>query len=731
MPISCHNRRKLGPVLIVCPTTVMHQWVREFHNWAPTFRVAVLHGSGSYTGSKKSKLIHAIANANGGVLVTSYSGIRIYRESLTLYSWDYVILDEGHKIRNPQSEITRLCKEYTTCHKIILSGSPIQNNLQELWSLFDFIYPGKLGALPVFLEQFSVPITQGGYTNASKIQVQTAYKCACVLRETIGPYLLRRLKADVKINLPNKNEQVLFCKLTPIQEDLYTNFLRSEHVGKILTHTLNSFAGLTFLKKICNHPDIYTGDPSALLAMQGNLDMMKKTSEEYGHVRRSGKLKVVSELLKVWRKQGHRTLLFTQSRKMMFIFEKFVQNHGYTYMKMDGGTAISSRQGLIARFNQDESIFVFLLTTKVGGLGINLTGANRVIIYDPDWNPSTDIQARERAWRIGQTKNVTVYRLLTSGTIEEKMYQRQIFKTYLTNKILKDPKQSRFFKSNQLMDLFTYTPGHKNTTETGSIFASRNVEITKSDVKERAKQMKQAIIEDNASGNSEGHSKKKGKKGKKRKSCKVKVDGEDIDSVVGVSSYETTDPAETNTADQDDTFTLAKIFNSSSVHSALQHDTIVGETHHDITLVEEEANRVATQAAKALIKSRNEIRKKKSAITTSDSSAPKRPKFGNKSIGSNSNGSGSSVILKKIRERNGLDEPVTDDVKNKNYSLIAQLRVFISSKEGMVTTAQVISEFQSKVSVPDNAIFKSLLMELCTFKRKHDVGYWHLREKFK
>ena len=704
----------------------MHQWVKEFHNWAPTFRVAVLHGSGSYTGAKKSKLIHTIANASGGVLVTSYSGIRIYRDYLTLYSWDYVILDEGHKIRNPQSEITRLCKEYTTCHKIILSGSPIQNNLQELWSLFDFIYPGKLGELQVFLEQFSVPITQGGYTNASKIQVQTAYKCACVLRETIGPYLLRRLKSDVKINLPNKNEQVLFCKLTPVQEELYTNFLRSEHVGKILTHTLNSFAGLTFLKKICNHPDIFTGDPSALLAMRGNLDMTKENSTEYGSVRRSGKMKVVSELLKVWKNQGHRALLFTQSRKMMYIFEKFVQNVGYSYMKMDGGTAISSRQGLITRFNEDESIFVFLLTTKVGGLGINLTGANRVIIYDPDWNPSTDIQARERSWRIGQTKNVTVYRLLTSGTIEEKMYQRQIFKTYLTNKILKDPKQSRFFKSNQLLDLFTYTPGHK-TTETGSIFASRNVEITKKEVKERAKQMKEALIEESPSGNGERKSKKKGKK---RKSCKV--DGEDISSVVGMSSYQPPDPNETNnnSDDKDDTFTLAKVFTSASVHSALQHDTIVGEKHQDITLIEEEASRVANQAAKALIKSRNEIRKK-SSNDTNGSPVAKRPKFGNKSNGLNNGGESSSDLLKKMRQRNGLDEPLEDNVKNKNLSLISQLRLFINSRDGIVTTAQVISEFKTKVSVPDNAVFKKLLMELCTFKRKDKTGYWHLRAKFK
>lgn len=657
-----------------------------------------------------------IANANGGVLVTSYSGIRIYREFLTLYNWDYVILDEGHKIRNPHSEVTQFVKEFSTCHRLILSGCPIQNNLQELWSLFDFIYPGKLGELPIFLEQFSVPITQGGYANASKVQVQTAYKCACILRETIGPYLLRRLKCDVNIKLPNKNEQVLFCKLTPLQEELYTNFLRSDHVGKILTHSVNSFAGLNFLKKISNHPDIYTGDPSALIAMKGDLQTVKEGSEEYGHVKRSGKMKVLAELLKVWKKQEHRVLLFTQSRKMLYIFEKYVQKVGYSYMRMDGATAISSRQGLIARFNEDPSIFVFLLTTKVGGLGINLTGANRVIIYDPDWNPSTDIQARERSWRIGQTKNVTIYRLLTSGTVEEKMYQRQIFKTYLTNKILKDPKQSRFFKSSQLLDLFTYTPGHKDSTETGSIFSSRNVEITKKDVKHRVKALKEGNVDDHSDVNGDHTNSKKS--GKKRKKSMVTVDGEDLgDAVVEMSVYKSAQP-EPAEEDRDDTFTLAKIFRSSNIHSALQHDTLVGDAHQDVTLIEEEAAKVATQAAQALIKSRNNLMK---------NNATKPPKFG-KSSQSSENSSAS--LLKKIRQRNGLEEPISDEKKGKNLGLITQLRKFITARQGVVTTAQVISEFQNKIAVLDNAVFKSLLQQLCTFKRKNNIGYWHLKGEF-
>ncbi|KAL8186659.1 UNVERIFIED_CONTAM: hypothetical protein K2H54_003756 [Gekko kuhli] len=175
---------------------------------------------------------------------------------------------------------------------------------------------------------------------------------------------------------------------------------------------------------------------------------------------------------------GHYKSVHAVYPRMLHILEAFLKQKSYSYLKMDGTTAVGSRQPLVARYNEDTSIFVFLLTTRVGGLGINLTGADRVIIYDPDWNPSTDTQARERAWRIGQTKEVTVYRLLTAGTIEEKIYHRQIFKQFLTNRVLKDPKQRRFFKPNDLYELFTLTsPDGTQGTETSAIFAGTGSDI--------------------------------------------------------------------------------------------------------------------------------------------------------------------------------------------------------------------------------------------------------------
>uniref|UniRef100_A0A673T3G5 ERCC excision repair 6, chromatin remodeling factor n=1 Tax=Suricata suricatta TaxID=37032 RepID=A0A673T3G5_SURSU len=431
---SNYRFKGLGPTIIVCPTTVMHQWVKEFHTWWPPFRVAILHETGSYT-HKKEKLIRDIAHCHG-ILITSYSYIRLMQDDISRHDWHYVILDEGHKIRNPNAAVTLACKQFRTPHRIILSGSPMQNNLRELWSLFDFIFPGKLGTLPVFMEQFSVPITMGGYSNASPVQVKTAYKCACVLRDTINPYLLRRMKSDVKmsLSLPDKNEQVLFCRLTEEQHKVYQNFIDSKEVYRILNGDMQVFSGLVALRKICNHPDLFSGGPKNLRGIPDD----ELEEDQFGYWKRSGKMIVVESLLKIWHKQGQRVLLFSQSRQMLDILEVFLRAQKYSYLKMDGTTAIASRQPLITRYNE----------------------------------------ARERAWRIGQKKQVTVYRLLTAGTIEEKIYHRQIFKQFLTNRVLKDPKQRRFFKSNDLYELFTLTsPDASQSTETSAIFAGTGSDV--------------------------------------------------------------------------------------------------------------------------------------------------------------------------------------------------------------------------------------------------------------
>lgn len=452
-----YSEKLNGSVIILAPTTVLRQWHREFRAWWPRFRVRILHHSEDrgklQTNGKRRRqtegkfnprpIVEEVVSEKHGVLITSYEQVRKTPE-IFLDRFEYVVADEGHKMKSPDAEITLTCKRFNTPHRIIVSGSPLQNHLKELWSLFDFVYPGKLGTLPVFNEQFVVPITMGGYSTASKTHVHTAYKCSLKLRDLISPFLLRRMKKDVAKQLPEKTEQILFVKLTEDQRAKYKKFLASRFVRQVLHGKLNLLYGITALRKICNHCDIplHKNDTDkdiygsaydrAILRTDATASKRVKPAEEedepddYGNWKRAGKMIVLDRVLRAWHEAGSRVLLFSQTRTMLDILEKFVQMRGYSYQLMDGTTPVGSRMDLIDKFNLDETVFVFLLTTRVGGLGVNLTGADRVVLYDPDWNPSTDLQARERAWRIGQTRPVTVYRLVTTGTIEEKIYHRQV-----------------------------------------------------------------------------------------------------------------------------------------------------------------------------------------------------------------------------------------------------------------------------------------------------------------
>lgn len=468
----------LGPSIIVAPATVIYQWVSHFHFWCPYLRVAVLHNSGSHIGNH-NKLIRDIHHSHG-ILLISYAGVVKYSKDLLTHKWHYIILDEGHKIRNPDTQVSKHIKQFKTAHRLLITGSPMQNSLQELWSLFDFMRPGLLGTHNAFMEHFAHPITTGGYANATELQEATALEIAKALKNLITPYMLRRTKAEVQehIKLPEKNEQVLFCALSQEQRDLYMGYLMGSTVRSILDKEsrygdpirARVLVAISTLRKICNHPDLYLHEM--------NDEEEPFLNESFGHWKRSGKMCVVNSLLKIWQKQGHRTLIFSQSRAMICLLEQYLQHHDFKYLKMDGSVAIGQRQNLIKTFNENSEYLVFLSTTRVGGLGVNLTGADRVIIYDPDWNPATDNQAKERAWRIGQERNVTVYRLLSAGTIEEKIYQRQIFKHFLGNRILVDPNQKNVLTTSTLQGLFTLEePNRDGETETASLFKHTKVNI--------------------------------------------------------------------------------------------------------------------------------------------------------------------------------------------------------------------------------------------------------------
>jgi DNA excision repair protein ERCC-6 len=683
---ALHYSNKLKrPVIVVAPATLLRQWVSEFHRWWPPLRVSILHSSGSgmlnpkfedeydveryrpvKNRSEKAarQIVKNVVN-KGHVLVTTYTGLQTYADFLIPVEWEYAVLDEGHKIRNPNAEITVTCKELNTPNRVILSGTPVQNNLTELWSLFDFIYPMRLGTLVNFRSQFEIPIRQGGYANASNLQVMTAEKCAEALKDTISQYLLQRLKVDVAADLPEKTEQVLFCKLTEGQRKAYETFIKSEEVTAILSRQRQSLYGIDILRKICNHPDLL------------DKKLGEKAGYDYGSPKLSSKLQLTKDLLQtVMIPNGHKTLLFSQGKLMLNIIEKCIRECGISYLRMDGETPVDHRQPMIDKFNSDPNIHVFLMTTRTGGLGTNLTGADRIIIFDPDWNPSTDLQARERAWRLGQNKPVKIYRLMTEGTIEEKIYHRQIFKQFMTNKVLKDPKQRSSYDLSDLYDLFSFNPSGDAGNQRSEMFKGAELSLSK----EAPLDGDQASVTH------------------KVKQEEVKTEEQELRHMGVLASME---DFKENTSANDEKRMLEGIF-ARSVNSAYDHEQIVNgpqKAKADMSILRQEANQVAKEAAAHLRHAGEEARRVPigTVTWTGEVGQGGRPGASRRRGGPSSAG-----IMSNLANRQGLDggsgqssrsgTPGPDkNLKAKDF--MAMIKAFINRHGGQAPSKMLVDHF--------------------------------------
>ncbi|KAF1921107.1 DNA repair and recombination protein RAD26 [Ampelomyces quisqualis] len=766
-----YSKMLTKPVIVVCPATVMKQWVNEFHRWWPALRVSILHTSGSgmldthredrleremelrnygdydttLTGAgKQAKKILEKVKRDGHVLVTTYSGLQTYSEFLIPTEWECAILDEGHKIRNPNTSITIHCKELRTPNRIILSGTPMQNNLTELWSLFDFVFPMRLGTLVNFRNQFEFPIKRGGYANASNLEFETAVRCAETLKDAVSPYLLQRFKVDVATDLPQKKEQVLFCKLTRQQRMAYESFLGSEDMKSISSGKRQMLYGVDFLRKICNHPDLTE-----------HKTLSKKPDYDYGAPNKSGKMQVVKELLSLWRKGGHKTLLFAQHRIMLDILQKFLnQLPDINWRRMDGETPIKDRQDLVDEFNNNPNLHVFLLTTKVGGLGVNLTGANRVIIYDPDWNPSTDIQARERSWRLGQKREVEIYRLMSAGTIEEKIYHRQIFKQFLTNKVLKDPKQRQTFQMSDLHDLFTLGgESVDGETETANLFRGSEVKFDQN--------------------------------GETKEPAADATAASDLAAVTGISRAEEfkapvsdTEEATTTVSDGESTAAAAPtdsrlmstIFARTGVHSVLEHDSIVNSTaggrkrkvQADPAFIQREAKRQAAIAADQLKKSMEAARQVPAGTPTWTGQFGEAGRPEARGIGSSRGGRGgrggsrgggapsSTSILSNLAARQGrLNTTPTPSSRGPTPSssttttpqsfrgkrMLELIRDFMMTHGGVVPSRMLVDHFDHycRTQPGRNEEFKEMLKTIATLEKNGSAqrGRWVLKDEWR
>uniref|UniRef100_A0A4W6CQX1 Chromodomain helicase DNA binding protein 3 n=1 Tax=Lates calcarifer TaxID=8187 RepID=A0A4W6CQX1_LATCA len=420
-----------GPFLVSAPLSTIINWEREFEMWAPDFYVV------TYTGDKDSR---AIIRENefsfddtavkGGkkreapikfhVLLTSYELVTIDQTALKSIDWACLVVDEAHRLKNNQSKFFRRLNDYKIDHKLLLTGTPLQNNLEELFHLLNFLTPNRFNNLEGFLEEFA--------DISKEDQIKK-------LHDLLGPHMLRRLKADVFKNMPAKTELIVRVELSPMQKKYYKLILTKNF------EALNSKGGgnqvsllniMMDLKKCCNHPYLF---PVA------SMEAQKTPSGAYegsALTKASGKLLLLQKMLRKLKEQGHRVLVFSQMTKMLDLLEDFLDYEGYKYERIDGGITGALRQEAIDRFNAPGACqFCFLLSTRAGGLGINLATADTVIIFDSDWNPHNDIQAFSRAHRIGQANKVMIYRFVTRASVEERITQVAKRKMMLTHLVVR------------------------------------------------------------------------------------------------------------------------------------------------------------------------------------------------------------------------------------------------------------------------------------------------------
>ncbi|KAL2196196.1 P-loop containing nucleoside triphosphate hydrolase protein [Corynascus similis CBS 632.67] len=486
-------------VLIVCPGSLLQNWRNELNRWG-YWHIDTYHGSG------KEDVLQAAKSGRLEIMITTYVTYKNMREAVNEVEWDCVVADECHVLKDRRSETTQAMDCVNALCRIGLTGTAIQNKYDELWTLLNWTNPGHFGTLLEWRNTITKPLTVGQSHDATLKQLSIARTTAKKLVQNLLPdFFLRRMKTLIAHQLPKKSDKVVFCPLTDIQREAYQNFLDGSQItfinsasepcdcgserkrGWCCYSTLPDgrkwmsvvFPSIMTLQKISNHLTLLipsSTDPSdkqssELRALQTcvpdgwkelyrNRDsMLSLANPEF-----CGKWKILRKLLHFWHSNGDKVLLFSHSIRLLRILQYLFHNTSYNVSFLDGSLSYEDRQKVVDDFNSDPAQFVFLISTKAGGVGLNITSANKVVIFDPHWNPSYDLQAQDRAYRIGQIRDVDVFRLVSAGTIEEIVYARQIYKQQQANIGYNASSERRYFKGVQ-----------QDSTRKGEIFGLRNL----------------------------------------------------------------------------------------------------------------------------------------------------------------------------------------------------------------------------------------------------------------
>ncbi|KAK3944088.1 P-loop containing nucleoside triphosphate hydrolase protein [Diplogelasinospora grovesii] len=488
-------------VLIICPGSLIQNWKNELNRWG-WWHVDLYHGPG------KEDVLQTAKAGRLEIMITTYTTYKKSYEAVNEVQWDCVVADECHVLKDRRSETTRAMDEVNALCRIGLTGTAIQNKYEELWTLLNWTNPGHFGTIQEWTATITKPLTVGQSHDATLYQLSLARTTAKKLVQNLLPdFFLRRMKTLIADQLPKKSDKVVFCPLTDVQREAYENFLGGYQVTFINSVTEpcdcgsgrkkgwccyktdgsnggKSWMSLVFpsimnLQKVANHLTLLipsSGDPTdkqktELATLQTcvpdewedlwrNRDsMLNLANPEF-----CGKWKILRKLLRFWHENGDKVLVFSHSVRLLRILQHLFHNTSYTVSFLDGSLSYEDRQKVVDDFNSDPGQFVFLISTKAGGVGLNITSANKVVIFDPHWNPSYDLQAQDRAYRIGQVRDVDVFRLVSAGTIEEIVYARQIYKQQQANIGYNASNERRYFKGVQ-----------QDATRKGEIFGLGNL----------------------------------------------------------------------------------------------------------------------------------------------------------------------------------------------------------------------------------------------------------------
>ncbi|QCD91018.1 SWI/SNF-related matrix-associated actin-dependent regulator of chromatin subfamily A member 5 [Vigna unguiculata] len=425
-----------GPYMIIAPLSTLSNWVNEISRFAPSLPTIIYHGNKKERDEIRKKYMPRTIGPKFPIVITSYE-IALYdaKKYLRHYSWKYLVVDEGHRLKNSQCKLVKELKYITVENKILLTGTPLQNNLAELWSLLNFILPDIFASLEEFESWFNLSVKGNNEATREELEEKRRFQVVAKLHAILRPFLLRRMKSDVEIMLPKKKEIILYANMTEHQKNLQDHLV-NKTLGNYLKEKMSSGRPLPGslvrnlaiqLRKVCNHPDLLDSacDDTSFYPPVNEI------------VEQCGKFHLLDRLVQRLFARNHKVLVFSQWTKVLDIMDYYFSEKGFEVCRIDGSVKLDERKRQLQDFNDENSnCRVFLLSTRAGGLGINLTAADTCILYDSDWNPQMDLQAMDRCHRIGQTKPVHVYRLSTAQSIEDRMLRRAFSKLKLEHVVI-------------------------------------------------------------------------------------------------------------------------------------------------------------------------------------------------------------------------------------------------------------------------------------------------------